>query len=81
MSAPREDEFLQALARLEAFEHAKPSRRYLVAIDNAIDKLSAFVLAVESVGEAQFVTESVALVEGLKKERARMAELLKRELN
>lgn len=85
-----EDELSRALLRLEAFENARPSRRYLVAVDNAIAKLSELVRTTEAAapdaGEfgaelAALVPDAVALLEGLKAERSRVAELLRKERN
>lgn len=87
----RED-FLRAIERLESFQHAKPSRRFLVAIDNAIGQIEAFLSRVldarrfaESDGEradlAHWASEAGALIKALKKERLRIADLLRQGLN
>lgn len=82
-------EFLRAIERLESFQSAKPSRRFLVAIDNAIAHMEKFLLRVleercarpSDASLAHWASEATVLIEALKKERTRIASLVRQELN
>lgn len=84
-----EQEFLEAVERLEQFANAKPSRRFLVAVDQAITHLERFVLRVLEArhrGDPRrellhWAEEAQHLIETLKGERQRIADALRKELN
>jgi hypothetical protein len=77
--------FLAALERLERFEHSKPSRRLLVAMDNALVHLQKFLVRVLDArargvgGLEHWCAQAEALIGHLKAERQKMADRIRRE--
>ena len=73
------------LAALERLEHAKPSRRLLVAMDNALEHLQKFLVRVLDArargvgGLGYWCTEAETLIAHLKSERQKMADRVRRE--
>lgn len=84
-----EQEFLQVVERLSQFADGKPSRRFLVAIDQTITHLERFwlrVLEARSRGDGNpellhWSREAEVLIESLKEQRDRIAAELRKEMN
>lgn len=88
----RRAEFMRALQRLESFQNAKPTRRFLVATDNAIGELKAFLSRVldarhSAQTDAELVTlttwsiEAKGVIEALERHRLRISHALRNELH
>ncbi len=82
-------EVMQAIERLEAFQNAQPSRRFLVAIDAALSQLERFrkrVCEAIAAGSTDpelthWTKECEALIGHLQHERLRVSKLVQQGMN